>query len=367
MTRPFIPFPIFPPYVYWRPNQVQRFPTNIAVADRVAMIDPAANPFTNIWYVDRFVNWIAHNWGAENPHRKYHSCIIGLEKMLNWSFAHGVSLIDWRRTDFENYAEFVVNPPKAWTVTGSQLRYVPEPGVEYEHWSINSVWRPFLDSRSVGDDGEIEKNVWKREIRCATQFLDFYLKDSSATRENVAAKALPELSFKKPTAVGFLTDTELEWVLRSLPNFMGVHEYRIIEMYLVIARYSGRQLWSIMGNARAPGHLDQFHRRADGRWVEFRSAKDGWCPLSPHFDKVFERYLHYLNIDHLHPLPSIPIFPKDNAHSFNSKALGRILVSVRNTLADSAAGSADPEISGASEKIRGLTFMLVSRTSGESD
>jgi len=41
---------------------------------------------------------------------------MGLEKMLNWSFAHDLSLVDWRRNDFENYAEFVLNPPKAWTV-----------------------------------------------------------------------------------------------------------------------------------------------------------------------------------------------------------------------------------------------------------
>ncbi|WP_256581013.1 MULTISPECIES: hypothetical protein [unclassified Pseudomonas] len=155
--------------------------------------------------------------------------------------------------------------------------------------------------------------------------MDFYLKDTSASRENVAAQPLANLAFKQPKAIGFLTDAELEWVLKSLPNLMGVHEFRIIEMYLIMARYSGRRLWSIMGNARAPGHLDQFNRRSDGRWVELRSAKDGWLPLAPHFDEVFGRYLRYLN------------------------------------LADSAAGSDDPEISSASEKIRGLTVMLVSR------
>lgn len=361
MTRPFIPFPIFPPYVHWRPNQLRSFPTNLAVADRLAQIDPAAHPFINIWYVDRYVNWIAHNWGAENPHRQYYNCIMGLEKMLNWSFAHGLSLVDWRRNDFENYAEFVLNPPKAWTVYGQQARFVQEPGVAFEGWSINPIWRPFLDSRSIGDDGEIEKNVWKREIRCATQFLDFYLKDTSASRENVAAQPLADLAFKQPKAIGFLTDAELEWVLKSLPNFLGMHEFRIIEMYLIMARYSGRRLWSVMGTARSPSHLDQFNRRSDGRWVELRSAKDGWLPLTPHFDKVFDRYLSYLNIDPLHPLPSIPIFPKDDRSSYNPKALGRILVSIRDALADSAAGSDDPEISSASEKIRGLTVMLVSR------
>lgn len=175
----------------------------------------------------------------------------------------------------------MLNPPKAWTVYGKQARFVQEPGVAFEDWSINPIWRPFLDSRSIGDDGEIEKNVWKRAIRCATQFLDFYLKDTSASRENVAAQPLADLAFKQPKAIGFLTDAELKWVLKSLPNFLGVYEFRIIEMYLIMARYSGRRLWSVMGNARSPGHLDQFNRRSDGRWVELRTARDGWLPLSP--------------------------------------------------------------------------------------
>ncbi|MGX1021914.1 hypothetical protein AB7M33_004590 [Pseudomonas sp. Y3 TE3536] len=225
-----------------------------------------------------------------------------------------------------------------------------------------SRWRPFHDCRLIGDEGEIEQSVWTRETRCAKKFLDFYLETRSATRENVAAQTLPGLTFRQSKAIGFLTDSELAWVLNALPNFMDVHEFRIIEMYLIMVRYSGRQLWSIMGNSRTPGNLDQFHRRSDGRWTELHSANNGWLPLSPHFDKIFDRYLHYLNIDPLHPLPSIPIFPKKNDTSHhNSPSLRRILFSIRDTLADSAAGSDDPEISNASEKIRGLSVKLVSR------
>lgn len=112
---------------------------------------------------------------------------------------------------------------------------------------------------------------------------------------------------------------------KSLPNFLGVHEFRIIEMYLIMGRYSGRRLWSVMGNARSPSHLDQFNRRSDGRSVELRSAKDGWLPLSPHFDEVFGRYLRYLNIDPLHPLPSIPTFPKIGLYPRYSSSIARLL------------------------------------------
>jgi hypothetical protein len=48
-----------------------------------------------------------------------------------------------------------------------------------------------------------------------------------------------------------------------------------------------------MGNISAPGHFDQFNHRLDGRWVELRSSKDDWMPLSPHFDQIFDRYLRY--------------------------------------------------------------------------
>lgn len=361
MTHPFIPFPIFPPYVYWRPNQIRAFPTNFAVADRFAQIDPAAKPFMNILYVNEFLNWTAHNWGAETPHRQYMILITGLEKVLNWSFAHGLSLVDWRRKDFENYAKFLVNPPKAWTMPNRQPRFVQQAGVGFDEWSINPAWRPFHTSRSIGDDGEIQHSGWKREIRCANHFLAFYRQITSATREDVSGEFLRDLTFKQPKAIGFLTDYELAWVLKALPNFLDVHEFRIIEMYLVMVRYSGRHLWSIMGNARTPGNLDQFNRGSDGRWAELHSANNGWRPLSPHFDKVFDHYLRYLNIDPLHPLPSIPIFPKNDRSSYNSQTLRRILVSIRERLADSAAGSKDPEISGASEKIRCLTVKLVSR------
>ncbi|MGX1021913.1 hypothetical protein AB7M33_004589 [Pseudomonas sp. Y3 TE3536] len=90
-------------------------------------------------FVDEFVNWSAHNWGAENPYLQYMICITGLEKMLNWSFAHGLSLVDWRRKDFENYVKFVVNPPKDWTMTSRPARFVPQAGFEFDQWSINPV------------------------------------------------------------------------------------------------------------------------------------------------------------------------------------------------------------------------------------
>lgn len=75
--------------------------------------------------------------------------------MLNWSFAHGQSLVDWRSKDFESYVKFVAKPPKAWTMSNSQVRFVPQAGFGFDHWSINSAWRPPHDCRSIGDDGGI--------------------------------------------------------------------------------------------------------------------------------------------------------------------------------------------------------------------
>lgn len=41
---------------------------------------------------------------------------------------------------------------------------------------------------------------WKREVRCVTQFMDFYLKDLSATRQKVASEKLKSLVFKASEA-----------------------------------------------------------------------------------------------------------------------------------------------------------------------
>jgi hypothetical protein len=75
------------------------------------------------WYACRFVNWISHNWSPLNPHKQYSICIKGLEKMLNWSFANDVFLLDWTRADFESYSDFIRRPSIVWATSNMEPWY----------------------------------------------------------------------------------------------------------------------------------------------------------------------------------------------------------------------------------------------------
>lgn len=123
--RPFIPFPIFPPYAHWRPNQEAQLPVNSEVNARLTALDSDFIPFMSTWYAHRYINWIAHNWNYQRPHQLYQNCTVTLEKMLNWSFANEISLLGWTRPDYERYADFIANPDASWAIPGNQARFIP--------------------------------------------------------------------------------------------------------------------------------------------------------------------------------------------------------------------------------------------------
>lgn len=134
MTRPFIPFPIFPPYSHWRPKCETSFPVNLQVSARLSEVNESGQPFIGTWYADRFINWIAYNWSPLNPHQQYNICTQGLEKMLNWSFANNRCLLDWTRADFENYSAFIINPTSVWVTSSKQTRFLGSPAMDFRIW-----------------------------------------------------------------------------------------------------------------------------------------------------------------------------------------------------------------------------------------
>ncbi|WP_154215218.1 hypothetical protein [Pseudomonas syringae] len=221
MTRPFIPFPIFPPYDNWQPNRVKRFPANSYVSARLNEVDESCLPFMSAWYADRYLNWIAHSWSPQTAHVQYYLTINGLEKMLNWSFANNVSLLDWTDADFKSYVGFIQTHDSAWATRSVQPRFLVSPGKDFHDYPINPDWKLFQSARAANSSDAIDRNVWKREIRSVTQFMDFYLKDVSATRPNVAAAKLDWLSFKEQQARGSISDVVMEWIFETLPNLLS--------------------------------------------------------------------------------------------------------------------------------------------------
>lgn len=399
MTRPFIPFPIFPPYSHWYPNREDELPANLQVAARLNDIDPECQPFTSLWFANHYINWVAHSWNRDTPHLQYQSCIHALEKMLSWSFANGRSLLNWTREDFEQYARFIINPSRDWVISSVQQRFLAAPDLDYKDWPINPAWRLFQGGRGIDSAGgqdlaysrgkgdkpdklreleelakqavdsgtplptttqEIDQNIWKREIRRVKLFLDFYLKDVKANRPNVAAAKLDFLALKAPKPLAVISDIELRWIIQELPNLLSTHERHIFEMYLIIGRYTNQPMHIVIGTTVNPGRIDQFSRRSDGRWLGYHATQERYAPVSLEFDETFRNYLHYLNIDEKSPLPATALFPsKDQMSAYDRKKLWVITSRVREQLADVARAANDPAISAAADKFRELTLKVV--------
>ncbi|WP_245219112.1 integrase [Pseudomonas vranovensis] len=300
-----------------------------------------------------------------NPHKQYNICVQGLEKMLNWSFANDVCLLDWTRADFERYSEFIRSPLSAWATSSKQTRFWGDAATDFKYWPINPNWKPFQDTRTCKFFEEIDKNVWKREIRCVKQFMDFYLNDVSSKRENVASAKLDCLMFKPSKARGTISDEVLEWVLLMLPSLtLSTHQSNMIAMFLMIARYSARPLWQVLGSASSPGRVDQFRRDVHGTWLENHPRDGSSVPLPATFGRVLERYLIHLNIDAKKPLPAVILFPKeDSVGCYTLKSFRRIINSIRENLAVLAKTSGKPAILHASQELRRLTAALVANRS----
>ncbi|MGY4494862.1 integrase [Pseudomonas sp. TE3610] len=369
MTRPFIPFPIFPPYSHWRPKSATGFPANHEVSARLSEVSQSSQPFISTWYADRFINWIAHNWSPLNSQLQYNTCIQGLEKMLNWSFVNDRCLLDWTRADFEDYSAFICNPTSAWVSSGKQTRFLASLAIDFQDWPINPNWALFQGARGANSDDdssqEIDKNVWKREILCVKPFMDFYLKDVRSSRPNVASKTPESLLFKRPDARGIISDEVLEWMLKTIPDlFTSPHVVRVIQMYLSIARYSARPLWQVLGSPSNPGRIDQFTRDSQGTWLEPHPKTGSPAPLPPALAKAFDRYLVYLNIDSDQPLPASYLFPNERSSGAHDlRGLWRIMRLIREGLADRAKASGNPDIAQAADDIRRLTASMLSKSS----
>ena len=362
MVHPFVPFPIFPPYSHWYPNRETRFPSNLQVLARLDELEVVTQPFISIWYANRFLCWIAHNWTPMGSHAHYHSCVKGLERMLNWSFANRICLLDWTRTDFERYAEFIQNPPPSWKAPGKQVRYLGSPAKDFRDWPINPNWRVFHSRRGAEPAREMDRNVWQVEIRCVSQFMDFYLKDVCATRKNVAAERLKTLEFRKQEARAEITDEIMDWILDALRSVdLSAHTVHVVSFYLIIARHSVRPLSQVLGNASAPGRIDQFSRNDQGVWHEAHPKTRDPTPLSPEFGRAFERYLNYLNIDPEGPLPASSLFARESSvDPLLGQGLLYMIRSIRERLADLAQLSDSPNIARAADDIRRLTAVMVS-------
>lgn len=232
MVAPFSLFPIFAPYKHWRPSTSTRVVENTHVRHRLEQVDPTCLPFMSVWYCEGFLEFEAQRWSPGQAQHMYAQTCRHLEQMLNWSFAKGISLLDWDHLDFREFLEFRCLPPVTWCESAIFTKYLPQPGTSFEEWEINERWLPFIrTTNSAGASGTSKRDL-ERSAEVAREFFTFYLAKTGRTqtghkqaaqglaKTNCAADLPPDIVQSSAISKPLLRHSqhELDWVFDDLAN-----------------------------------------------------------------------------------------------------------------------------------------------------
>ncbi len=106
----------------------------------------------------------------------YNSVRIDIERLLLWSWLHkGVSIVMLKRSDIEDYVDFVYSPPSQWIKKGSNKRFMMLLG----SLSPNLEWCPFslpLDS----DNYSIKSDTLKQMFANLSSLYEYLVEDDYA-------------------------------------------------------------------------------------------------------------------------------------------------------------------------------------------
>lgn len=72
----------------------------------------------SLWYCQRYLAWIAHSWPPAQASESYYFETIHIERLLNWCFSEGLSLLSLRAWDLHRYGEFF-SAPSAFALAAS--------------------------------------------------------------------------------------------------------------------------------------------------------------------------------------------------------------------------------------------------------
>ncbi|MFJ2689169.1 hypothetical protein [Pseudomonas sp. NPDC087336] len=346
MASPFVPFPMFCPYAQWRPSGLGQFPENVDVLTRLEAVDAVCRPFISIWYCHRYLAWLAHSWRPEQANEAYYFETIHLERLLNWSFSQGLSLLDLASIHLHRYAVFFCNPQIDWCAPAACSKFNANPLQPYENWQINAEWRPFLSSPR---DASCQLGFAQVVIN---KFFDFYYRDVSITQADSVLKgfwAQPSQSFDKLTAY------EMDWYLSHLEKLPYGEKHKLITLvYFSLARSSRQSRRRLIGSSSSPALLNQYSKNSDGEWVEMLSSGESRV-LGGQFAHFFGRYLKHIDLDPEKPLPPHMLFTTSPEGKFARKC--------RSELVKIAHDSEDPEIREAVSKFQILTFSTLRKSS----
>lgn len=365
--RPFVFFPIFPPYSQWRPDRGTNVPESIAVCDQLENVPADAQPFTSTWYCMEFLTHCA----ITNPSGfKYNQLARSLEAMLLWSFHTRVPLLDWDYAQVQGFLDFYCNPPVECTAVATHSRYLEDHAAPFKDWVINPEWVLFRRTPTgSGDLAPVTRDRAQHMQMDAKKFFEFYLSVTHSIRPNPAEgsySASWNLDWSRSSAT--LTEKQLDWLLKEALTSHGHNRHGSqVMVYLGFARYTNLTARQIVGSPDAQFSLDNLRRDSHGEWsllTTFSGISDSWSRLPMPMSALIERYLQSRHVDLTRPMPNLPLFPHlDDVNGYRLESMSRYVVRVRKRLADAARIDQDPDIAGSAERFRMLSFFMVRRSS----
>jgi len=249
--RPFVFFPIFPPYSQWRPDRGTNVPECTAVCDQLENVPADAQPFTSTWYCMEFLTYSA----ITNPSGFRYSLLArSLEAMLLWSFHIQAPLLGWDDAQMHGFLDFFCNPPVGCTAAASRSHYLEDRAAPFKDWVINPDWRLFR--RSSNKNGgliPVTRDVFLRMVSDVKKFFDFYLLSTQSARPNPTEGVSRESwGLDRSTSSAILTEKQLDWLLTdALSSHVHSRHALQVMIYLGLARYTNLTAKQIVGSPDA--------------------------------------------------------------------------------------------------------------------
>jgi len=362
MTAPFVPIPLFPPYKHWHADSPEDFPENHNIRCRLEELDPVKLPFLSLWYCKRFLEAAAHNWPPSRARELYDLVTRVAEKMLNWSYLNGISLLDWNHSEFCNFINFLKQPPDTWCSQTRHSKFVSSPLAPFSEWKFNGKWRLFC--RSIdGTNVRIQsRRDLQRSAQIVREFFAYYISTTGIRKDNCAENVPDFILDGMPANAPSLAHLpyELDWTFEQvLNNSAVVRRPEQILLYLAMARFS-------IIHIRHAQNLSQFFKVGDGAWYFNNGGVAAVSiELSADFCVHLEHSLILRGIDTNDSLPTVPCFPtNDGVFPYGLDSMQRHMKEFARVMADIASQSEDPKIAAAEDKFRRMTFLSI-RSSSE--
>lgn len=365
--RPFVFFPIIPPYSQWHPGLGTNVPECTAVCEQMEKVSPDAQPFTSTWYCMEFLKHSA----LTNPSGfKYTQLACNLDAALLWSFHTHVPLLDWDEQRVLCFLDFYCDPPVGCTAVAAHSRFVEECSVPFKDWAINPEWRLFRRTPSgPGLLMPLTRDPCRRLVSNLQHFFDFYRWYTGSRRANPAEDA-SSITRKFPMSRGsaVLTEKQLDWLFTfALSSRVHARQSLQLAVYLGLARYTNLTAKQIIGNFNMGFTLDRLRLESDGDWSlseALSGVPESWRRLPKPMSPLIQRYLQSRHVDLGRPLPNLPLFTHLNGvDGYKADSVSSNLRLLREPVANAASADSDPDIAASAEAFRKVTFRMVRRSS----